>query len=109
MSNKKKNIFTTEYDNLFCNDELLSYQTVDHIRAYYDIREKYKSVNGYFELKVFFILYLSVKLRMKDYGQLIRKFDAFVASNLTSNIKASRKLIQPSFIEELNSHFNIAQ
>ena len=109
VSNKKKNIFTTEYDNLFCNDELLSSQTVDYIRAYYDIREKYRLVNGYFELKVFFILYLSVKLRMKDYGQLIRKFDAFVASTLPSNIKASRKLIQPSFIEELNSHFNIAQ
>lgn len=109
VSNKKKNIFTIEYDNLFCNDELLSPQTVDYIRAYYDIRDKYKTVTGYFELKVFFILYLSVKLRRKDYDQLIHKFDAFVASTLTLNIKASRKLIQPSFIEELNSHFNIAQ
>ena len=109
VSNKKKNIFTTEYDNLFCTDELLSPQTVNYIKAYYDIREEYKSVDGYFELKVFFILYLSVKLRRKDYGQLIHKFDAFVASTLPPNIKASRKLIQPSFIEELNSYFNIVQ
>ncbi|MBQ6963081.1 MAG: AIPR family protein [Paludibacteraceae bacterium] len=109
VSNKKKNIFTIEYDNLFCTDELLSSKTVDYIKTYYDIKNKYKPLNGYFELKVFFILYLSVKLSRKDYGNLIKEFDNFISSTIKPNLKASRRLIQPSFIEEVNSHFGIVQ
>lgn len=108
VSNKKKDIFTTEYNNLFCTEELLSPKTVDYIKTYYDIRHLYKLVEGYFELKVFFIIYLSVKLHRKDYDRLITEFDAFVSSTLKPNLKASRKLIQKSFIDEVNSHFDVA-
>lgn len=107
VSNKKQNIFTTEYDNLFCTDRLLSPQTVEYIKSYYDIKNRYKLIQGYFELKVFFIIYLSVKLRRFDYDKLIEEFDSFVSSPTTSNLKPSRKLIQPSFLNEINSHFNI--
>lgn len=107
VSNKKKNIFTTEYDNLFCTDRLLSPQTVEYIKSYYDIKNRYRLIQGYFELKVFFIIYLSVKLRRFDYDKLIEEFDSFVSSSTTSNLKPSRKLIQPSFLNEVNSHFNI--
>ena len=107
MTNKKQNIFTTEYDNLFCTDRLLSPQTVEYIKSYYDIKNRYKLSQGYCELKVFFIIYLSVKLRRFDYDKLIEEFDSFVSSPTTSNLKPSRKLIQPSFLNEVNSHFNI--
>ena len=107
VSNKKQNIFTTEYDNLFCTDRLLSPQTVEYIKSYYDIKNRYKLIQGYFELKVFFIIYLSVKLRRFDYDKLIEEFDSFVSSPTTSNLKPSRKLIQLSFLNEVNSHFNI--
>ena len=72
-----------------------------------DIKNRYKLIQGYFELKVFFIIYLSVKLRRFDYDKLIEEFDSFVSSPTTSNLKPSRKLIQPSFLNEVNSHFNI--
>jgi len=107
VSNKKQNIFTTEYDNLFCTDRLLSPQTVEYIKSYYDIKNRYKLIQGYFELKVFFIIYLSVKLRRFDYDKLIEEFESFISFPTSSNLKPSRKLIQPSFLNEVNSHFNI--
>lgn len=107
VSNKKQHIFATEYDNLFCTDELLSPQTVNYIKSYYEIKNMYESVQGYFELKVFFILYLSVKLCRSDYDKLIEDFDSFVSSSVMSNSKPSRKLIQQSFFSDVNSHFGI--
>lgn len=108
VSNKKKLIFTTEYDNLFCNDELLSPKTVDYIKSFFKIRDLYKKAPEYFELKVFFVLYLSVKLHRIDYSQLIKEFDSFVVSSISSSTKASRKLIQTSFTEDVNKHFRIS-
>lgn len=107
VSNKKKQIFTTEYDNLFCTEELLSSKTVEYIESFFKIRDLYKAFPGYFELKVFFVLYLSAKLCRSDYEELIKDFDSFVSCSITSNIKASRKLIQPSFLNDVNSHFGI--
>lgn len=107
VSNKKKLIFTSEYEKLFCNDELLSLKTVEYIKSYFSIRDLYKKVSGYFELKVFFVLYLSVKLSRYDYRQLIKDFDSFVLTSTKSSIKPSRKLIQPSFFIDMNSHFGI--
>lgn len=107
VSNKKKLIFTSEYEKLFCNDELLSLKTVEYIKSYFSIRDLYKKVSGYFELKVFFVLYLSVKLSRYDYRQLIKDFDSFILTSTKSSIKPSRKLIQPSFFIDMNSHFGI--
>lgn len=107
VSNKKKLIFTSEYEKLFCNDELLSLKTVEYIKSYFSIRNLYKKVSGYFELKVFFVLYLSVKLSRYDYRQLIKDFDSFILTSTKSSIKPSRKLIQPSFFIDMNSHFGI--
>ena len=104
VSNKKKQIFTTEYDKLFCTDELLSSKTVEYIKAYFTIRDLYKKVDGYFELKIFFILYLSVKLGCSDYNKLITDFES---SSTIQNMKPSRRLIQPSFFHDVNAHFEI--
>ena len=108
VSNKKKQIFTTEYDNLFCNEELLSLQTVGYIKSFFDIKALYKKLQGYFELKIFFVLYLSVKLGRSDYNKLIKEFDSYVSSSVTSNVKPSRLLIQSSFINDVNNHFGIS-
>ncbi len=107
VSNKKKLIFTSEYDNLFCNEKLLSPQTVEYIKSFFKIRDLYKKNPGYFELKVFFVLYLSVKLRRDDYNQLINDFESFVSSSTKPDIKPSRKLIQLSFLNDVNSFFGI--
>lgn len=107
VSNKKMQIFTTEYDNLFCNDELLSLNTVNYITSYFEIKEIYKPLQDYFELKVFFVLYLSVKLRRSDYNQLINEFDSFISSMAQTNVKPSRMLIQSSFLDKVDDHFCI--
>lgn len=107
VSNKMRLIFTTEYDRLFCTSELLSPKTVEYIKAYFNIRNLYKKVNGYFELKVFFILYLSIKLCCSDYNKLIADFESFVSFSAIPNMKSSRRLIQPSFLDDVNKHFGI--
>lgn len=107
VSNKMRLIFTTEYDSLFCTNELLSSKTVEYIKAYFKIRDLYMKMNGYFELKVFYILYLSAKLCRSDYNNLINDFDAFVLSATNPNMKPSRRLIQPSFLDDVNKHFGI--
>jgi len=108
VSNKKKHIFTTEYDKLFCNNELLSPNTVEYIKAFFTIKEKYKQTQDYFELKVYFILYLSVKLHRSDYDKLITEFDTILSNQATSNVKPSRMLIQPAFLEKVKTHFSIS-
>lgn len=107
VSNKMRLIFTTEYDSLFCTNDLLSSKTVEYIKAFFKIRDLYKKVDGYFELKVFFILYLSVKLCRSDYDKLIEEFESFISSSTTATLKPSRRLIQPSFLDTVNSHFGI--
>ncbi len=50
VSNKKKLIFTSEYDNLFCNEKLLSPQTVEYIKSFFKIRDLYKKNPGYLRM-----------------------------------------------------------
>ena len=107
VSNKMRLIFTTEYDSLFCTNELLSFKTVEYIKAYFKIRDLYKKIDGYFELKVFFILYLSVRLCRSDYNKLISEFESFVLSSTTATLKPSRRLIQQSFFDAVNSYYEI--
>ena len=35
VSNKKKQIFTNEYESLFCSDDLLSSKTVEYIKSFF--------------------------------------------------------------------------
>lgn len=107
VSNKKMQIFTTEYDNLFCSDDLLSSKTVEYIKAYYTIIALYKKCQDFFELKVFFVLYLSVKLCRSDYIKLIKEFDSYVSSYKKSDLKPSRILIQASFLDDVKLNFGI--
>ncbi len=107
VSNKKKQIFTVEYDKLFCNEELLSPKTVEYIKSFFAIKDLYKKVPGFFELKVFFVLYLSVKLHRSDFLQLIKEFDSYVSLLARAGVKPSRLLIQSLFLDKINSHFGI--
>lgn len=107
ISNKKQLIFTTEYEKLFCTDELLSPKTVEYIKAYYTIMGLYKKYQGYFELKVFFILYLSTKMCRSDYNNLIKEFDSYLTSYSKSDLKPSRIMIKSSFLDDVKSHFGI--
>lgn len=106
VSNKMRQIFTTEYDSLFCTNELLSSKTVEYIKAFFEIRDLYKKIDGYFELKVFFILYLSFRLCRSDYNKLISEFESFVSSS-TTMLKPSRRLIQPSFLDAVKLNYGI--
>lgn len=109
VSNKMRQIFTTEYDSLFCTNELLSSKTVEYIKAFFEIRDLYKKIDGYFELKVFFILYLSFRLCRSDYNKLISEFESFVSSSTTTMLKPSRRLIQPSFLDAVKLNYGIKE
>lgn len=107
VSNKKQQIFTSEYENLFCTDELLSNKTITYIKKYFAIKNIYQTLPNYFELKIFFVLYLSVKLDRSDFDKLIQEFDGLVDTFSSTKLKPSRRLIQPTFLDNINNHFSI--
>ncbi|MCQ2374449.1 MAG: AIPR family protein [Salinivirgaceae bacterium] len=108
VSNKKKDIFSKNYNSIFLTDDLLSEKTVTYIKAYYSIKELYKEKykKSYMDLKVFFILYLSEKLRKNDYQNIIEEFEKYL-ENTRSEEKDSRRLIKVTFLSELKRQFNI--
>lgn len=107
VSNKKKDIFGKEYDMLFKNENLLSQDTVTYIKSYFTIKECYKCLDGFMELKVYFVLYLGVKLNYPEaWPKLIDEFESFVGS-YQSNEKVSRFLLKQSFMDDLKRHFGI--
>lgn len=107
VSNKKKDIFTKEYDNLFRTDDLLSKQTIEYINAFFQIKKEYKSRGRIMKLKLFFILYLSVILGRTDYKELIDEFEKYLETKKDSKMKISRLLITPTFMSGLKAEFNI--
>ena len=107
VSNKKKDIFTKEYDALFCTDDLLSNQTIEYIQAFFKIKKEYKTRGRIMDLKLFFILYLSVKLGRTDYKELIDEFEKYLETKKDSEMKTSRLLITPTFMSGLKAEFNI--
>ena len=108
VSNKRKDIFTKEYENLFCTENLLSKQTVDYIETFFRIKEEYKAYGRVMILKIFFILYLSVRLGRRDYKELIDEFEEYLKLKSDSEMKHSRLLISPIFMSELKEYFSIA-
>lgn len=108
VSNKRKDIFTKEYENLFCTENLLSKQTVDYIEIFFRIKEEYKTYGRVMVLKIFFILYLSVRLGRRDYKKIIDEFEEYLKRKSDSEMKPSRLLISPIFMSELKEYFSIA-
>lgn len=107
VSNKKKDIFTKEYDALFCTDDLLSNQTIEYIQAFFKIKKEYETRGRIMNLKLFFILYLSVNLGRTDYKELIDEFEKYLETKKVSEMKISRLLITPTFMSGLKAEFNI--
>lgn len=112
VSNKKREIFSIQYDNLFANNiELLSNNTVELIRKYRNIYKEYKSVNRTVTVqKAMYVLYISKNLNRSDYRYLSEKFESFLkAYKKTNNIEKaeSRVLLDIKFKNEVEKHFGV--
>lgn len=111
VSNKKRDIFTVQYDNLFANnDELLSIGTVGLIRKYRCIFKEYKLANKTVTVqKAMYVLYISHHLNRTDYRALSEKFEGFLSSyKRTNNIEKaeSRVLLEQKFKNEVLKYFS---
>ena len=112
VSNKKREIFTVQYDKLFANNnELLSTNTIELIREYRCIYKDYKSVNKTVTVqKAMYVLYISKQLNRSDYGSLSKKFESFLKAYKKENSieKAeSRVLLDIKFKNDVEKHFSV--
>lgn len=112
VSNKKREIFTVQYDKLFANNnELLSTNTIELIREYRCIYKEYKSVNKTVTVqKAMYVLYISKQLNRSDYGSLSKKFESFLKAYKKENSieKAeSRVLLDIKFKNDVEKHFSV--
>lgn len=110
VSNKKREIFTIQYDNLFANNnDLLSNNTVELIRKYRKIYKEYKSVNKTVTVqKAMYVLYISKNLNRTDYRALSEKFEAFLKKYKTNNNidkSESRVLLDQKFKNDVEMYF----
>lgn len=110
VSNKKREIFTIQYDNLFANNnDLLSNNTVELIRKYRNIYKEYKSVNKTVTVqKAMYVLYISKNLNRTDYRALSEKFEAFLKKYKTNNNidkSESRVLLDQKFKNDVEMYF----
>lgn len=112
VSNKKREIFTIQYDKLFTNNEkLLSQETVKLIHSYREIYKTYKSVNKSVTMqKAMYVLFLSQHLHCADYRKLSKDFASFLKTYKTLNDvdKAeSRILLDQKFKAKVETHFKV--
>ena len=112
VSNKKREIFTVQYDKLFAyNNELLSTNTIELIREYRCIYKEYKSVNKTVTVqKAMYVLYISKQLNRLDYGSLSKKFESFLKAYKKENSieKAeSRVLLDIKFKNDVEKYFGV--
>lgn len=110
VSNKKREIFTIQYDNLFANNnDLLSNNTVELIRKYRKIYKEYKSINKTVTVqKAMYVLYISKDLNRTDYRALSDKFEAFLKKYKTDNNidkSESRVLLDQKFKNDVETYF----
>lgn len=110
VSNKKREIFTIQYDNLFANNnDLLYNNTVELIRKYRKIYKEYKSVNKTVTVqKAMYVLYISKDLNRTDYRALSDKFEAFLKKYKTDNNidkSESRVLLDQKFKNDVETYF----
>lgn len=111
VSNKKNEIFTSKYDDLFGVDDLISGKTINLIKKYIAIRKVYKSTcYTSTEQKCMYILYIAYFTENDKYLDIIdgleNEIENFIKNN---NIKLSpaRVLILPKFKETIKTIFDI--
>lgn len=112
VSNKKREIFTVQYDTLFANnDDLLSLKTVDLIKKYKCIYKDYRTANKTVTVqKAMYVLYLSEKLKSNKYKQISAKFESYLKSyKYDNNVdKAeSRILLDQKFKNDVEKYFGV--
>lgn len=112
VSNKKREIFTVQYDTLFANnDDLLSLKTVDLIKKYKCIYKDYRTANKIVTVqKAMYVLYLSEKLKSNKYKQISAKFESYLKSyKYDNNVdKAeSRILLDQKFKNDVEKYFGV--
>lgn len=111
VSNKKKDIFTTQYNDLFCTPDLISKSTVDLIKDYVEVKKLYKaSPFDVSEQKIMFILYIKSKTGRNDFKAIIEGFESCVMTYIKTNnlqLAPARIMILPKFKEQLNNFFTI--
>ena len=112
VSNKKREIFTVQYDTLFANnDDLLSLKTVDLIKKYKCIYKDYRTANKTVTVqKAMYVLYLSEKLKSNKYIQISDNFETYLKSYKNDNNvdKAeSRILLDQKFKNDVETYFGV--
>lgn len=113
VSNKKREIFTVQYDTLFANnDDLLSLKTVDLIKKYKCIYKDYRTANKTVTVqKAMYVLYLSEKLKSNKYKLISTNFEAYLKSYKNDNNvdKAeSRILLDQRFKNDVENFFEVS-
>lgn len=113
VSNKKREIFTVQYDTLFANnDDLLSLKTVDLIKKYKCIYKDYRTANKIVTVqKAMYVLYLSEKLKSNKYKLISANFEAYLKSYKNDNNvdKAeSRILLDQRFKNDVENFFEVS-
>lgn len=111
VSNKKKEIFTTRYEDLFGTPDIISETTVDLIKDYNEIKKSYKSTPfDVSDQKIMYILYIKTRTGEKDIKGIIKNFESCVMTFLEMNqlqLAPSRIMILPKFKEQVNKRFEI--
>lgn len=110
VSNKKREIFTSQYDTLFANNnDLLSNETIELIKKYRCIYKEYKSVNKTVTVqKAMYVLYIGNHFGRTDYGTLSCKFESFLKEyKKNNNIEKSesRVLLDQKFKNDVETYF----
>ena len=110
VSNKKREIFTIQYDNLFANNnDLLSNETIELIKKYRCIYKEYKSVNKTVTVqKAMYVLYIGNHFGRTDYRALSCKFESFLKEyKKNNNIEKSesRVLLDQKFKNDVETYF----
>lgn len=110
VSNKKREIFTSRYDELFGADSLLSEKTVSLVKIFFTIKEFYKNSDySYSDQKILYILYLANKFECNNLEKLIDFFEKCILSYMKRNalqLAPSRILILPDFKSYLVSQYS---
>lgn len=111
VSNKKNEIFTNRYDDLFGDDNLISNKTVDLIKTYFKIKKVYSSTQyDVSDQKCMYILYVSYFTKKDNYQEMIvdleNEIDKFIAGNGLKRSPA-RILILPKFKEVINKRYGL--
>lgn len=111
VSNKKMEIFTSRYEELFCTPDLISQRTIDLINSFFEIKKAYKSTRYRFsDQKCMYVLYVSYFTSNTNFERIISNLEDTIDSFITKNglkLSPARILISNRFKDEIDKKFKI--